>query len=67
MKVKYEYMLDDIRQRYNLDSKVIADSNIYIKMQKNTRFKASSLPFLQLSKNYLELYRYKIIEDTIGL
>jgi len=34
MKIKCKYTPDNIRRRCNLDSKVIADSNICTKMQK---------------------------------
>ena len=35
MRVKYKYILQDIRLKYNLDKKVTANGYIYIKIQKD--------------------------------
>ena len=34
MRVKYQYILNDIRIRYNLDHKVVQNGYIYIKIKK---------------------------------
>ena len=68
MKVKYKYIPNDIRIRYNLDDKVTPDGYIYIKIQKGMPgLKQAAILAYQHLKNCLEPFGYEPIEGTVGL
>lgn len=68
MRVKYYYISQDIRRRYNLDSKVTKDGLIYIKIQKGIPgLKQAAILVYEHLKNCLELFGYELISGIIGL
>jgi len=68
MRVQYKYILNDIRHRYNLNSKVTSDGYIYIKIQKGMPgLKQAAILAYRHLKNCLEPFGYQPIPGTIGL
>ena len=68
MRVKYYYISQDIKRRYNLDSKVTKDGLIYIKIQKGIPgLKQAAILVYEYLKNCLELFGYELISGIIGL
>ena len=65
MRIHYKYLPEDIRQRYNLDSKVAADGYIYIKIKRGMYGlkQAALLAHEQLVKN-LAPFGYHPIPNT---
>ena len=68
MKVQYKYFPEDIRQRYNLDSKVTPSGHIYIKINRGMYGlkQAAILAYDHLRKS-LAPYGYKPVVGTVGL
>ena len=68
MRVQYKYIPNDIRHRYNLNSKVTSDGYIYIKIQKGMPgLKQAAILAYRHLKNCLEPFGYQPIPGTIGL
>ena len=68
MKTRYKYVPEDIKQRYNLDSKVTINDYIYVKLQKGMPgLKQATLLAYEHLKNCLYQYRYKPIPGTAEL
>ena len=68
MKVKYKYIPSDIRKRYNLDSKVIANGYLHIKIHKIIpELKQAAILAYEYLKNCLEPFWYESILRIINL
>ena len=68
MRVKYKYIRQDIRLKYNLDKKVMANSYIYIKIYKGMPgLKQAAILAYQHLKSCLEPFGYEPIEGTFRL
>ena len=68
MRILYKYIPQDIRDMYNLDSKLAADGHIYVKIKKGMYGlkQAAVLAFDNLVNN-LSTHGYTPIPNTIGL
>ena len=68
MKVQYKHFPEDIRKRYNLESKVTDNGYIYVKIKKGMYGlkQAAILAYNELKKN-LKKFGYHPITGTVGL
>ena len=68
MKVQYKHFPEDIKRRYNLDTKVTASGHIYIRIKKGMYGlkQAAILAYRHLKTN-LEKYGYRPIVGTVGM
>ena len=68
IRVKYKYILLDIRSRYNLDDKVAPNGYICIKIQKDMlSLKQVAILAYQHLKNCLHPFKYEPIEEMVRL